>query len=199
MNVKILAKETADLIRGIVGKISDRVDVIDQKIDKAIADLEQQTKSGLFNGQDGKDGTRIEPVDLDEFKSYARGTYAFYKGGIVYAFRKTDILDEWLGSLEKHGWTVAMNGIAEVDWQMSDDRTLIAKTVTTNGETKEYHKSIPTPLFKGVWQAGEYKQGDMVTKRGSVWHCNKDTTDSPGTKTDAWTLAVKEGRPGRST
>src|SRR5688500_2709963 len=51
----------------------------------------------------------------------------------------------------------------------------------------------------GVWEAGrEYGRGNVVTDRGSLWHCQQDTSTRPG-HGNAWTLAVKRGADGRST
>jgi hypothetical protein len=48
-----------------------------------------------------------------------------------------------------------------------------------------------TPSYMGVWQkAQEYRRGQMVTDRGTLWHCNGATTERPGTG-DGWTLMVK--------
>jgi len=50
--------------------------------------------------------------------------------------------------------------------------------------------------YRGVWQPGDYRRGDVVTRDGSMWHCNADTATRPGDGGPAWTLAVKRGRDG---
>ena len=56
----------------------------------------------------------------------------------------------------------------------------------------------PTPEYKGIWATGtSYAEGSMVTHGGSVWHCNRATTDKPGDGSAAWTLAVKHGKDAR--
>ena len=48
--------------------------------------------------------------------------------------------------------------------------------------------------FRGVHQpAEEYKRGDLVTHAGALWHCNRPTTDRPGSGGTDWQLAVKSG------
>lgn len=48
--------------------------------------------------------------------------------------------------------------------------------------------------FRGVHQpAEEYKRGDLVTHQGALWHCNRSTTDRPGSGGTDWQLAVKSG------
>ena len=53
--------------------------------------------------------------------------------------------------------------------------------------------------YCGVWHDGAYKRGNFVTHDGSVWHCNVDTCEKPGTDSTAWTLAVKHGKDGAMT
>jgi hypothetical protein len=50
--------------------------------------------------------------------------------------------------------------------------------------------------YVGVWATGKYHEGNMCTLDGSVWHCNQETTQRPGTGPD-WTLAIKRGQNGR--
>lgn len=77
----------------------------------------------------------------------------------------------------------------------TDGRTFTLKF--ERGDTRhEYEMTFPVPVYCGVFkEAEEYVPGDMVTWAGSLWHCDKATTDKPGT--DAWTLAVKKGRDGK--
>jgi hypothetical protein len=56
-------------------------------------------------------------------------------------------------------------------------------------------------IYQGVYKDGAgYAPGDMVTCRGSLWHCNEATSAKPGYSdagTKEWTLCVKQGRDGR--
>ncbi len=55
----------------------------------------------------------------------------------------------------------------------------------------------PTVKYLGVWDPGrQYDEGNMVTRSGSVWHCNEPTNSEPGAS-NAWVLACKRGRNGR--
>jgi hypothetical protein len=47
--------------------------------------------------------------------------------------------------------------------------------------------------YKGVWQPGTYRQGQLVTSGGSLWHCNVETCSRPGENSD-FTLCVKRGK-----
>lgn len=49
------------------------------------------------------------------------------------------------------------------------------------------------PAYRGVYKSGEhYKRGEFATHQGGLWHCNRNTGDSPGSS-DAWQLSVKRG------
>jgi hypothetical protein len=42
----------------------------------------------------------------------------------------------------------------------------------------------------------QYNEGDMLTHRGNVWHCNRSTRATPGESPD-FTLAIRAGRDGK--
>jgi hypothetical protein len=47
--------------------------------------------------------------------------------------------------------------------------------------------------FMGVHEPGRrYSRGVLVVRNGSLWHCNGDTSETPGRSND-WQLAVKQG------
>lgn len=55
---------------------------------------------------------------------------------------------------------------------------------------------LATPEYCGVFKEGRaYEPGDMVTWGGSLWHCDKATSEKPGPEN--WSLAVKKGRDGK--
>lgn len=62
---------------------------------------------------------------------------------------------------------------------------------------KEFPVVLPIPIDRGVWQSGvTYAAGDCVTRSGSYWIAQRDTTAAPGAHDD-WRLAVKKGRDGK--
>lgn len=69
------------------------------------------------------------------------------------------------------------------------------RTFTINDEAFK----VPVMLHAGVWKdSGDYEQGDTVTHRGSIWHCDLDgTKDIPGTPGSGWTLCAKHGQNGK--
>lgn len=63
---------------------------------------------------------------------------------------------------------------------------------------KEFPLTLPIPLDRGQHKSGaDYIRGDAVTHGGSLWIAQNSTGDKPGTS-DAWRLAVKCGRDGKS-
>lgn len=80
--------------------------------------------------------------------------------------------------------------------QYPDRRTF--KFCFTRGEVMHsFEFALPTPIYRGVFKdGGAYEIGDMVTWAGSMWHCDKDTSEKPGAS-DAWSLAVKKGQNGK--
>ena len=55
----------------------------------------------------------------------------------------------------------------------------------------------PRLRYRGVYDISMmYEAGDFATYDGSAWHCQRPTTDKPGTS-DAWQLAIKRGKNGR--
>lgn len=56
----------------------------------------------------------------------------------------------------------------------------------------------PIPTYKGVFdREADYQAGDMVTHKGSVWHCNAAVAGEAPGASSTWTLAVKCGRDGK--
>ena len=54
------------------------------------------------------------------------------------------------------------------------------------------HRSV---RYMGVHKPGaEYSEGSLVTRDGSIFHCNRTTKAIPGDGNQDWTLAVKRGR-----
>lgn len=81
------------------------------------------------------------------------------------------------------------------DVQPTDERTL--ELIFEQGDRREIYELVfPVAVYRGVYKEGEgYVRGDMVTWGGSLWHCDAETKDKPGT--DDWTLACKKGRDGK--
>lgn len=141
------------------------------------------------DGVDGRDALQLEILpSIDEQKSYPRGSYAKHAGGLWRSFEQTHGL---------RGWECIVDGIAWVGPTIEGKH--IKMTVRTSSGHESYADAvIPAQVYKGVFDASDYEQGDTVTWAGSLWHCNKTaTTAKPGDGSPDWTLAVKKGRDGR--
>ena len=79
-----------------------------------------------------------------------------------------------------------------------DGRSVILSTTSPDGTVDIKTHSLPHTLYKGVWRAGVYDIGDMVTFGGSLWHCNESGEDKPGDASKSWTLCAKKGRDGKN-
>lgn len=152
------------------------------------------------NGEDGRDALQIDVLDMiDEERSYPRGTFARWRGGIIRSFRATDPPIEG-EPIEKVGWSCFVDGLHELTPEATDDpRRFTLRASTTSGKLREFNFSMPTPIWRGVWTEREYEQGDLVTYDGSIWHCERSTKAKPGTQTSApdWKLCTKKGRDGK--
>jgi len=80
----------------------------------------------------------------------------------------------------------------------SGQREIVVKAEWSDGAVDEFDLTIPSVIYRGVFDmAEEYGAGDMVTHRGSMWHCNESAKGLvPGTGRH-WTLAVKKGADAR--
>ncbi len=65
-----------------------------------------------------------------------------------------------------------------------------------SGKVFESDFYVPTMIYRGIWQEGEYDKGDVVTWGGSMFHCDAKTTGKPEASGD-WKLCAKRGRDGK--
>lgn len=153
------------------------------------------------DGAPGRDALQIDILSsVDLSRSYPRGTYARYDGGIIRSFRDT-IPDEIL----ERNWEVVLAGVAAIEvFQDSDDpRIFGVRTRITGKQTKAEDVNlirIPVMLYRGIYRSdGKYQRGDVVTTGGSLWHCEIDDPKigpNNNGKSD-WKLIVKEGNRGK--
>lgn len=164
--------------------------MIREAVDNAVAELPKAK-----DGADGRDALALDILPMiDATKSYPRGTYAEYRGGVIRALRNTDPVED---ELSKAGWLVCMNGIAaENEELLGDGRTIRRTTNYTDGRELVRDIKVKSIIYREIWREGEYEAGDVVTWGGSVWHCQQKTADKPGMSA-AWKLMVKHGAPGK--
>lgn len=166
----------------------DRVkSIVDETLKEVVASIDIPLPK---NGEDGKDALEIEILpEIEEEKSYARGTYATHKGGLWRAYERTKGM---------RGWECITNGIAAVDVDYDGMRKAVISVETSDGEKVEKELKIPAVLHKGVWREGRYEKGDNVQLSGSSWICVNDTEERPTDGSADWVLSAKRGGTGDS-
>jgi hypothetical protein len=146
------------------------------------------------DGADGRDAFEIDILPgIKEGKRYERGTWARHGGGLVRAFRDTDVLitDD---ALDECGWEWILQGIGAITASLEDDGRTLAIDF---GNGQKSVVVLPVPIDRGVFKEGEdYARSDGVTHNGCFWIARQATKDRPGTS-QAWRLAVKAGRDGK--
>lgn len=132
----------------------------------------------------------------------ARTLEAFKAWGDTFAKGMADALAERDAIIKAQGEQIhAMTALlGEQDERLTKALAEVvgaAREVTQN-QVREALKRAPIPTYKGVFDRdAEYQAGDMVTHKGSVWHCNAPVSGEAPAGGDAWTLAVKCGRDGK--
>lgn len=150
-------------------------------------------------GEAGRDAFELDVLTgLVEGKSYPRGTLAQHRGGTIRAFRDTDPLIGEGADFRDKGWHVVMNGIAsETEEVLDEGRELVRVTRYTDGREMRRSIRFAAMIYRGVWTERGYHPGDCVTWAGSVWHCERATSEKPGGAGGEWRLMVKRGRDGK--
>src|ERR1700712_1111752 len=140
--------------------------------------------------QDGRDTIDLDILPaIDEAKQYPRGTYAAHRGGLWKSYERTHGM---------RGWECIVDGIDGVSVVQDGDREFSVTLAKSSGAEVVQKFAMPIQIYKGVHREEQiYDAHDNVTWAGSQWTSTKAAnTDKPGTS-DAWTLCVKAGRPGK--
>lgn len=189
-----------ELVRNAVAEIPVPKDgkdfdpsMLKQLVEQAVSDAVSVMPAAApgKDGADGRDALTLEVLPfIDEEKSYPRGSYATHNGGLWRAYEKTHGM---------RGWECLVDGVAGIDIQHSEQRTLTLTVNRTSGASESKSFDVPVMIYQGVFKSGqEYLPGDTVTWGGSLWHCDEQTKDKPGEAgSKGWTLAAKRGRDGR--
>lgn len=148
-------------------------------------------KDGLAgsDGENGKDALQIDILPLiDESKTYPRGSYASYNGGLWHAIKNTQGMD---------GWVCIVDGVKDINVTFDGERTVSVDIVKSSSQVINKSFDMPAMIYKDIYSASnEYKTGDTVTWGGSLWCCLESTTDKPG-ESKSWRLCAKKGRDGK--
>jgi collagen type III alpha len=185
--------------RGVAGERGEKGDAGEPGIRGEKGDVGDPGPQGAIgprgekgiDGRDGRDALALDIASMIEVdKTYPRGSYASHLGGIWVARKNTKGMD---------GWECIVNGIANVDFDMIDERTAQMKCVRTDGEEIVKTVKMAVVLDRGVYKAlSEYEVGDGVTWNGSFWIAKKvGVLGKPGERNDDWRLSIKRGRDGK--
>jgi len=181
---KALDALTPDLIAKVAAAVPRPRDGIDGKDGRDGRDGK--------DGAAGRDGAEIQPVPaIDPAKSYPQGTWAKHAGGLWVTRAQTDGMT---------GWDCIVNGLDVITVIPGQDlRSLSLSTRCSNGAVAEKTVSVPTMIYRGVWNSEElYHRGDSTTYGGSGWVLMADeATGKPGDDGSGWQLSVKRGRDGK--
>jgi hypothetical protein len=155
--------------------LDDVAPMIAAEVERAVA--------ALPTPQDGKDAAGI----VEALKDDGELVLTLQDGRLI----RTGIRDGKDGDRGNDGF-----GFDDMDVAVLDDDRTIELSFRRGEEEKAFTLKWPTMIYRDVFKEGtEYQQGDVVTWAGSLWHCNKATTEKPGT--ESWTLAAKKGRDGK--
>jgi hypothetical protein len=129
-------------------------------------------------------------------RRYAKGTYARWGGGVIRALRDTEPGEP----MSTGCWDVVIDGVKAIEVHSLGGSEFAVKSILTGGASHITKMAAPTfdDSYKDVWKesAGEYKRGDIVTHKGSVWLAKSSTIERPGIG-EGWKLIVKAGRDGK--
>jgi hypothetical protein len=183
---------------GVDGK-SVSIDEVKSMSEEWLSKNIQQPKDGRdgLDGTHGKDAADIDVLpSIDETKSYPKGTWASYRGGLIKSVRDTYPIGH--KSLIESGWDIVVQGIQAIEVHALNDGEFAIKSVLTSGQDHITKMTVPTMIYKGVWKEshGMYNKGHTVTQSGSLWVCLKATETKPGSSDD-WQLAAKRGTDGK--
>ena len=185
----VTTEDVQPMIQELVSASMPELPDVKSLVNEAIAAL-PAAEPGK-DGENGRDALSLEILPfIDEGKSYPRGSYATYNGGLWRAYEKTHGM---------RGWECLVDGVAGIDIQQSEQRCFILTVNRTSGASETKSFDVPVMIYQGVFKSGqEYLPGDTVTWGGSLWHCDEQTQDKPGEAgSKGWTLAAKRGRDGR--
>ena len=127
------------------------------------------------DGEDGLDRPILEPVELVAQKDYPKSTVGTFEGGLWIATKET------VGSPadDPQAWHCMLDAMTTMSIDLLEDRRFKLSVRMSSGQQLEDTFDIPYPEHKGIWEEGDYKKGDIVTKGSSMWLAQEDTSGQP--------------------
>ncbi len=143
-------------------------------------------------GEPGRDALQLEILPwIDSSKSYPPRTYAAHNGGTWISLRQTTAGSE----VDLSEWACIQDSLVKFEVvQEPDLRTFSMISIKASGAKDVQQFKIPVQLYRGGYKNGDtYERGDTVTRDGSQWTCQVDSTAAvPGFSHD-WRLSVRRG------
>jgi integrin beta 3 len=91
-----------------------------------------------------------------------------------------------------------IDGLGFDDLRLEYDGERGLRLVFERGEeVREHRFTVPALIDRGVWKAGQFETGDVVSQGGSLWIAQRTTDKQPGHDNSDWRLSVKRGRDGK--
>lgn len=153
-------------------------------------------------GLDGRDGNLAALHAhglLETGKQYERGTFVAHGGGLIFATRATDPLNEG-DRIDAAGWLVVLNGIGSIESLVENEgRTVTRIFSLTNGTKHVEVEKRDVVIDRGVYrEENTYEKGDHVSAGGSGWIAQRsENLGRPGLPDSGWRLSTKAGRDGK--
>jgi hypothetical protein len=144
------------------------------------------------DGEDGLDRPILEPVELVAQKDYPKSTVGTFDGGLWIATKET------VGSPQDdpQAWHCMLDAMTEMSIDLMEDRKFKLSVRMSSGHLIDDTFDIPYPEHKGIWEEGEYKKGDIVTKGSSMWLAQEDTSGQPPGNGWQQILSAPRGKQG---
>lgn len=194
-------EKTHEGLRAIEERPEVDMEVVKQLVDEAVAELPPPEPGKKGDDCDMAEVARMVAERVDG--AVAKIPPAKDGLGLADALRGPEgnlILTMTDGSTRDLGPINGRNGetftLDDFDIEAIDERSVRMK-FTKGNECHSFDLEFPIPVYRGVWKAGGYVRGDVVTWGGHMWHCDDPTEAKPGE--DGWTQCVKKGRDGRPT
>jgi hypothetical protein len=200
-SIEALADSVFLAVQSYIAKALTAVSARADSLEKRVSDIPAGPKGERGErGERGADSTVVAD-GIVESKSYPRGTFAVFHGGMFHAQRATDPLGS--KTLAEAGWCCIFRGIAASTSTLEDGGRYLVNTVTFSDGTQEVSRlKTAMAIYRGVHQpAHKYDAGDTVTFDGSQWTAKVDTDERPRARPldapQVWQLSTKRGAPGK--
>jgi hypothetical protein len=123
----------------------------------------------------------VPPQPWQAERLYTAGLVVRHRNGLFSARR--DTLDE----PPTDAWLPLIVGVASVEMEMDGDRTVVVRSLLSDGQCVEAIHHVALPIVRGNWNAeADYSEGDRVFCHGE-WHALAPSRGvEPGSSDATW-------------